>query len=267
MYRVRGFEWGSPAGMDLQGAVTPGPRCRCVFEPGSEWNYSHTTDVLGRLVEVVSGQSLDAFFAERIFGPLGMTETGFTAAPTPERLAALYGPGLVRNHAMGNSRGRARPPTCPAAAGWSSSAADYLRFTRMLLEGRRRAPARQPYAGLHGENHLPGGAELETFAARRRVQRDAVRRPRVRARVRRRRGPDRGEDHGPAPESSLGRRRRARPSGSTRGKDHRRVLHPVAAVEHLPAAPAAAPARLPGAAMMKAQLIGVPGSHPSSAPS
>ncbi len=55
MYRAAGFEWGSPAGMDLEGCVDAWASLPLVFEPGSEWNYSHATDVLGRLVEVVSG--------------------------------------------------------------------------------------------------------------------------------------------------------------------------------------------------------------------
>ncbi len=48
-----------------------------VFQPGSEWNYGVSTDVLGRLVEVVTGQSLEAVIQERVFGPLGMTDTSF----------------------------------------------------------------------------------------------------------------------------------------------------------------------------------------------
>ena len=71
-----------------------------LFEPGTEFNYSVATDVLGRVIEVLSGQPLDAFFKERILDPLGMNDTAFGAAD-PDRLAALYGPGLVRNDRMG----------------------------------------------------------------------------------------------------------------------------------------------------------------------
>src|ERR1700744_4998313 len=64
-----------------------------LFQPGAEWNYSVATDVLGRVVEVASGQSLDEFFAQRVFEPLGMTDTAFYAQPDDvPRLAALYGP-------------------------------------------------------------------------------------------------------------------------------------------------------------------------------
>src|SRR3712207_9304348 len=64
-----------------------------VFQPGSEWNYGVSTDVLGRLVEVVSGQPLDEFFQQRIFAPLGMTDTSFglREGDDPESLARLYG--------------------------------------------------------------------------------------------------------------------------------------------------------------------------------
>ena len=55
-----------------------------LFQPGSEWNYGVSTDVLGRVVEVVSGQSLDAFFQERIFDPLGMTDAALAILPQAE---------------------------------------------------------------------------------------------------------------------------------------------------------------------------------------
>src|SRR6202034_3508283 len=65
-----------------------------LFQPGTEWNYSMATDVLGRVIEVVSGQRLDEFLAARILRPLGMTDTGFFAGETQlPRLAALYTPG------------------------------------------------------------------------------------------------------------------------------------------------------------------------------
>lgn len=63
------------------------------FQPGSKWEYSVATDILGRVVEVVSGKSLGAYFQENIFEPLDMTETGFGVAPgARHRFAALYTP-------------------------------------------------------------------------------------------------------------------------------------------------------------------------------
>ena len=71
LYRQAGFEWGTPAGMDLATACDVWASMPLLFQPGAEWNYSVSTDVLGRIVEVVSGQTLDRFIAERITGPLG----------------------------------------------------------------------------------------------------------------------------------------------------------------------------------------------------
>lgn len=69
-------------------ALAPLPLC---FHPGTGWEYSVATDVLGRIVEVVSGMTLEVFFAERIFGPLGMADTGFTVPPEKaHRLVACY---------------------------------------------------------------------------------------------------------------------------------------------------------------------------------
>ena len=62
-------------------------------QPGSQWNYSVATDVLGRLVEVLSGMSLADFFQQRIFAPLKMVDTGFSVLEqTQHRFAALYAP-------------------------------------------------------------------------------------------------------------------------------------------------------------------------------
>ena len=72
MYRAAGPRVGHPAGRRLRrGLPRSGPSMPLVFQPGSEWNYGVSTDVLGRLVEVVSGQPLDEFFEQRIFAPAG----------------------------------------------------------------------------------------------------------------------------------------------------------------------------------------------------
>ena len=117
--------------------------------------------MLGRVIEVVSGQSLDAFFEGRIFGPLGMVDTGF-GARDPDRLAALYGPGLTRNDRMG-AHAPHPPHMLSGGGGLASSAADYVRFTRMLLaDGAPLLGSRTlRYMAC---NHLPGGAELKAVA-------------------------------------------------------------------------------------------------------
>ena len=132
-----------------------------LFEPGSEWNYSVATDVLGRVIEVISGQPLDVFFAERVFGPLAMTETAFSAID-PARLAALYTPGLIRDDAMGGAALRT-PTMLSGGGGLVSTAADYHRFTSVLLaDGRPLLGTRT--LRFMARNHLPGGGELEAFA-------------------------------------------------------------------------------------------------------
>lgn len=61
------------------------------FHPGTSWGYSYATDVLGRMVEIISGQSFDEFLRLRIFEPLGMRDTGFFVPPeSHDRLAVLY---------------------------------------------------------------------------------------------------------------------------------------------------------------------------------
>nr|WP_211177869.1 serine hydrolase domain-containing protein [Pseudonocardia acidicola] len=171
MYRLKGFEFGAPRGMDLAAVCDAYAQLPLLFQPGSEWNYSVATDVLGRVVEVASGQSLDRFFAERIFGPLGMTETAFSVT-TPEglaRLASLYVPrpggGLVRNSAMGDAITR-EPTMLSGGGGLASTAYDYHRFTQMLagggeLDGERLLSPRT--VRFMTRNHLPGNAELDTF--------------------------------------------------------------------------------------------------------
>jgi CubicO group peptidase (beta-lactamase class C family) len=165
IYRANGYEFGSPPGCDLAACCDAWAGMPLLFEPGTEFNYGVSTDVLGRIVEVISGQSLDVFFKERILDPLGMTETGFVAAD-PDRLAALYTPGLVRNDRMGAAALR-EPQFLSGGGGLVSSAADYHRFTRMLLgegaaDGVRLLGSRT--LRYMARNHLPGGAELEAFA-------------------------------------------------------------------------------------------------------
>src|SRR5262245_66574623 len=73
MYRAAGFDWAPPE-MGLAQACDVWAGIPLLFEPGSEWNYSVATDVLGRVIEVVTGQRLDAFLAARILRPLGMAD-------------------------------------------------------------------------------------------------------------------------------------------------------------------------------------------------
>jgi CubicO group peptidase (beta-lactamase class C family) len=171
MYRDAGFEWGMPPGLDLDACCERWAGFPLLFQPGREWNYSVSTDVLGRVVEVLSGQSLDAFFAERIFAPLGMRDTGFwVEGDDAERLAALYSPDpatgrAARNDALGSAI-RHRPPAPSGGGGLASTMADYHRFTQMLLRGGELEGVRllgPRTVRFMTSNHLPGGADLEQF--------------------------------------------------------------------------------------------------------
>jgi len=169
LYRAAGFDWGTPPGLDLAACCERWASLPLLFQPGSEWNYSVATDVLGRVVEVVSGLSLDEFFASRIFGPLGMTDTGF-AASSQSRLAALYVPDpssgrAVRNDAFGRV-GTSGPDCLSGGGGLVSSAYDYRRFTEMLLRGGALDDVRllsPRTVALMASNHLPGHVDLEAF--------------------------------------------------------------------------------------------------------
>ena len=171
MYRSAGFEWGTPGDTDLAGCCERWARLPLRCQPGTEWNYSVATDILGRVVEVVSGQPLDQFFAEHVFGPLGMTETSFSVdGEGAEKLAALYTPDLVTGTATRADRmGDAvlRPPKAfSGGGGLVSTAADYHQFTQMLLgrgelDGVRILGSRT--VSYMTRNHLPGGADIAQF--------------------------------------------------------------------------------------------------------
>ena len=175
LYRAAGFEWGTPAGLDLAQACDTWAGLPLLFQPGTEWNYSVATDVLGRVIEVASGQRLDEFLAARILRPLGMSQTAFWAGPeAAPRLAALYTRGrdgaATRLDALGQAA-LARPAMFSGGGGLVSTAADYDRFTQMLLQ-RAGSPAGEldgirllspRTVGYMTRNHLPGGVDLETF--------------------------------------------------------------------------------------------------------
>ena len=115
-----------------------------LFEPGTKWNYGLSTDVLGRVVEVVSGMPLDAFFRTRIFEPLKMRDTFFyVPEDKASRVATLYTDGLkpiqngdkVGNNVVEGLMRRGSSRYFSGGAGLISTASDYARFLQMLLNG------------------------------------------------------------------------------------------------------------------------------------
>lgn len=107
------------------------------FQPGTAWEYGPATDVLGRLVEVVSGQPLDQFFRQRILDPLAMKDTWFyLPEPLRPRLASAYvkqGAGLQKLPALTQANPNGK--FLSGAGGLAGTAEDYYRFCQMLLNG------------------------------------------------------------------------------------------------------------------------------------
>ncbi len=177
MYRARGHEWGTPPGADSADVCRQWASVPLVFQPGSEWNYGVSTDVLGRLVEVISGLPLDEFFEQRIFAPLGMRNTSFGLREDDEleSLARLYAavPGQPGGAATGFApldamgvAAHSKPAFLSGGGGLVSTAGDYLRFTELLRRGGSydggRLLGSRTIAHMT-RNHLPGNQDLESF--------------------------------------------------------------------------------------------------------
>ena len=169
IYRNRGYEWGSPPGVDLAEVTDTFASMPLLFQPGAEWNYSVSTDVLGRLVEVLSGMPLDEALRTMIFEPLGMTDTAFVLSDgARDRLAALYVPGPAGGITRVGKVGEASAASTwfSGGGGLYSTLGDYHRFTQLLrnygeLDGVRLVGDRT--LRFMTSNHLPGNTDLETF--------------------------------------------------------------------------------------------------------
>jgi CubicO group peptidase (beta-lactamase class C family) len=109
-------------------------RLPLAHQPGEVWEYGTSVDVLGRVIEVASGQPLDLFLDNRLFKPLGMVDTAFWVPP--EKLARLIDPPVGAASVLLPDRDVSKPTTLfSGGGGLVSTAADYLRFCQMLLNG------------------------------------------------------------------------------------------------------------------------------------
>ena len=172
MYRNAGFEWGVPRDKSLAEICDALAALPLLFQPGTEWAYSMSIDVLGRVVEVLSGMTLGEFMKKRIFEPLGMHDTAFYCAEDKsDRLAALYVPNPADNkRRLRNDAGGAgalhKPTADLGGGGLVSTMADYLTFAEMLRNGgevngvRILSPRTVEFMAA---NHLPNNADLTEF--------------------------------------------------------------------------------------------------------
>jgi CubicO group peptidase (beta-lactamase class C family) len=142
------------------------------FHPGTHWLYSVSTDVCGRLVEIISGQRFDDYLREAIFEPLCMNDTAF-AVPGEKvhRFAACYrrdsSKKLVLTDDPQDSGYRKEPSFLSGGGGLVSTTTDYLRFCQMLLAGGELDGVRilgRKTIELMAANHLPGDGDLQSFA-------------------------------------------------------------------------------------------------------
>ena len=159
-------------GHDLDGFIGALAKIPLEFSPGTAWNYSVATDVLGAVVQRVSGLPLDQFFKARIFAPLKMKDTFFQVPKGKlDRLTDCYtllpGKGRVMYDRGAESAWSRVPKLLSGGGGLVSTAFDYHRFNTMLLNGGELDGARilgRKTLDLMTQNHLPGKSDLATMS-------------------------------------------------------------------------------------------------------
>ncbi|MFC9537079.1 serine hydrolase domain-containing protein [Streptomyces sp. NPDC056975] len=168
LYVGAGYALGVPEGVDLVGATEAWGSFPLRFQPGTAWNYGVSTDVLGRIIEVVSGKRLDVYMKEALFEPLGLKDTAFHVEPDQtHRYAEIYtqqgeSDGLTP---LGLPVDTDVPTFLSGGGGIYTSAEDYIAFLGMLVNGGRiGSTSDHVISPLTVEsmrsNHLPGNATL-----------------------------------------------------------------------------------------------------------
>ena len=165
-----GIDMRKATAKDLVEALTKLP---LAFQPGTKWRYSFAIDVLGYLVEMISGKPLDVFLKERLFEPLGMTDTDFYVPETKaDRLCALYGhpnspDKLELLEPAAHSQRFQKPTFLSGGGGLVSTVHDYTRFAQMLVNGGELDGVRvlsPTTVDLYSINHMPEAALPYGFA-------------------------------------------------------------------------------------------------------
>jgi CubicO group peptidase (beta-lactamase class C family) len=168
LYRAAGYDLASTAPGDLATTARNWAKLPLLHQPGTRWSYSVSTAVLGRVLEVITGQTLDEVIADRILAPLKMSDTRWWVdSDDAHRMAALYvaNPSngkALRYDLIGNGAFK-QPEMLGGGEGLISTAADYHRFTQMLvnegeLDGVRLLSSRT--VRYMTRNHLPEGKTL-----------------------------------------------------------------------------------------------------------
>lgn len=152
----------------LDGMIDSLSKLPLEFSPGTAWNYSVATDVLGYLVQIVSGMRFEQFLRTRIFEPLGMVDTGFHVREgQAHRFAACYQPTRDGTFELQDDPETSGFLTAPSfvsgGGGLVSTAADYLKFCEALRTGTPRLVGRKTLE-LMTANHLPGGKDLPALS-------------------------------------------------------------------------------------------------------
>jgi CubicO group peptidase (beta-lactamase class C family) len=157
--------------LDLQQTIDALADLPLEFSPGTAWNYSVSTDVLGYLIQVIEGRPFEQVMRERLLTPLGLVDTDFQSRPdNAERLAACYmaprGQFALQDDPK-TSPFNAAPKLVSGGGGLVSTAADYLRFCRMMLAGGTLDGVRYlspKSVALMTSNHLPGQVDLPALS-------------------------------------------------------------------------------------------------------
>ncbi len=167
-HKINDFQ--TPGG--LEGMIQQLAGLPLEFSPGTQWNYSISIDILGYLIEKVSGMPFGEFLRTRLFEPLGMVDTGFHCPPEKlSRFSSCYVPGeggglKLQDDAQKSSY--AKPPVLESGGGGLvSTIQDYMRFCQMMVKGGALDGVRilsPKSVALFSLNHLPGNQDLTQLA-------------------------------------------------------------------------------------------------------
>jgi CubicO group peptidase (beta-lactamase class C family) len=168
IYRKAGMEFGNRGSWTTESYCDLLASLPLAFHPGTKWQYGASTDVCGRLVEVVSGMTLDRYFEQNIFEPLGMTDTAFWVPEEKwERFAQNYTRGRNKELVPFPGRYDKLPKLLSGAGGLVGTIDDYQRFVTALVRGGElngtRVIGRKTLEYM-ASNHLPGGVDLAQMA-------------------------------------------------------------------------------------------------------